>query len=98
MGLRFAILPVLAAFPALILAQAPPRMFSPWYADALRDILTLEESDAAGLERRIAANPEDFPARLQLMAYHQRADRAAFPEDRAKRVRHVFWLIEHHPD
>jgi hypothetical protein len=32
------------------------------------------------------------------MAYHQRGDRAGRPEDRAKRIRHTLWLIEHHPD
>lgn len=76
---------------------APP-MFSPWYAESLRGILGMEESDVANLERQLAANPEDFPARLQLMAYHQRGDRAWRPEDRRKRVQHALWLIEHHPD
>ena len=76
----------------------PPRMFSPWYAESLRDILALEEPDVARLEQQLAANPDDFPARLKLMAYHQRADRSSRQEDRAKRVRHALWLIEHHPD
>ena len=79
-------------------AQAPPPMFSPWYMEALRGILELEESDVARLEQQLAANPDDFPARLKLMAYHQRADRAIHPEDRAKRIRHALWLIEQHPD
>lgn len=78
--------------------QAPPPMFSPWYAAALRDILELGESDIARLEQRLAADPDDFPSRLKLMAYHQRADRSGRPEDRAKRVQHTLWLIEHHPD
>ena len=73
-------------------------MFSPWYGESLRDILELEESDVARLEQKLAANPDDFPTRLKLMAYHQRADRAGRHEDRAKRVQHAFWLIEHHPD
>jgi hypothetical protein len=73
-------------------------MFSPWYAESLRDILKLEKSDVARLEQRLAANPEDFPTRLKLMAYHQRADRAGRDEDRAQRVRHALWLIEHHSD
>lgn len=77
---------------------APVSQFSPWYAEALRDILDLEETDIPPLERRLAANPNDFPARLKLMAYHLRADRVANPEDRVKRLSHVLWLIEHHPD
>ena len=97
MGLRFAVLSMLAAFQTLT-AEAPPRMFSPWYAESLRDILTLEEPDAARLEQTLAANPEDFPSRLKLMAYYQRADRAGLPEDQAKRAQQALWLIQHHPD
>lgn len=73
-------------------------MFSPWYAEALRDILKLEEGDVARLEQNLAVNPEDFPTRLKLMAYHLRADRSSHPDDHSKRLRHVLWLIEHHPD
>ena len=69
-------------------------MFSPWYREALRGILDLEESDVARLEQQLATNPDDFPTRLKLMAYHQRADRAIHPEDRAERARHTLWLIE----
>ncbi len=73
-------------------------MFSPWYAESLRDILKLEDSDVARLEQKLAANPDDFPTRLKLMAYHQRADRAGRKEDRAQRAQHALWLIEHHPE
>jgi hypothetical protein len=76
----------------------PPRPFSPWYAEALRGILELEETDVARLEQQLAANPDDFPARLKLMAYFARADRSGRQEERAKRVRHALWLMEHHPD
>jgi hypothetical protein len=86
----------LAPLPAQ--AQPPPRMFSPWYVESLRGILDLEETDVVRLERQLAANPDDFPTRLKLMAYEGRADRTSRPEDRAKRVRHALWLIEHHPD
>jgi hypothetical protein len=75
----------------------PPPMFSPWYGESLRDILKLEESDVARLKQQLAASPDDFRTRLQLMAYHQRADRAGRREDRAERVQHTLWLIEHHP-
>ncbi len=90
---------MLAAGVAGLMAQvAPPPMFSPWYVDALRNILKLEASDAARLERKLDSNPEDFPTRLELMAYYLRADRISHPEDRAKRVGDVLWLIEHHPE
>jgi hypothetical protein len=85
-----------ASRPARVTLSPP--MFSPWYAESLRDILDLEESDVARLEQRLAANPEDFPTRLKLMAYHQRADRADHEEDRAQRVQQALWLIDHHPD
>jgi hypothetical protein len=73
-------------------------MFSPWYAESLRGILELEETDVARLERQLAADPDDIPTRLKLMAYEGRADRAPLQEDRAKRVRHALWLIQHHPE
>jgi hypothetical protein len=76
----------------------PPRLFSPWYVESLRDILELGESDVARLEQQLVANPDDFSARLKLMAYYQRADRSGRQEDRAKRVQHALWLIEHHPN
>jgi len=100
MGVRIAVLAALAIVVVLI-SQAqppPPRMFSPWYVESLRDILALEESDTARLEQRLATNPDDFPARLKLMAYYQRADQSGRREDRAKRVQHALWLIRHHPD
>ena len=84
----------LAALAALVV-QA---QFSPWYVESLRDILDLEAADVARLEQRLAANPDDLPARLKLMAYHQRADRYGRQEDRAKRAQHALWLIEHHPN
>ncbi|HSW51343.1 MAG TPA: hypothetical protein VLH09_14255 [Bryobacteraceae bacterium] len=106
MGLRVAALASLAAIviwtrmagSAQVSPPLPPPMFSPWYGEALRGVLQMEEADVARLEAQLAANPEDFPARLKLMAYHQRADRVVNPGDRAKRVRHALWLIEHHPE
>ena len=76
----------------------PPSMFSPWYVESLSDILKLEEPDVARLEQKLAANPDDFPTRLKLMAYYQRADRSSHQEDHSRRVRNVLWLIEYHPD
>ncbi|MCC6390388.1 MAG: hypothetical protein IT167_07280 [Bryobacterales bacterium] len=84
--------------PAQSAPTAAPPLFSPWYAESLRDILKLEQGDVANLERQLAANPDDFAARLKLMAYHQRGDRLDRPEDRAKRIQHALWLIEYHPD
>jgi hypothetical protein len=89
---------VVLAMATTMMAQAPPRMFGPWYAEALRDVLKLEESDAARLEESLAANPDDQSTRLKLMAYYQRADRINNAGDRAKRAQHALWLIEHHPE
>lgn len=94
MSIRFGGLVVLAA----LLAQSPPPMFSPWYVESLRDVLKLEAPDIARLERDLAAKPDDFRARLKLMAYHARADRASREEDRARRFLYALWLIEHHPE
>ncbi len=92
--MRIAVLAVILALPA----AAQP--FGRWYGEALsgNTIVDMDEGGAALLERALAANPEDQATRLKLMAYHQRADRASIPEDRAKLVRHVLWLIERHPD
>ena len=97
MGACFAVLAAFATFRP-VHAQPPPPMFSPWYAESLRGILELEPSDVARLELKLAANPEDLPTRLKLMAYHQRADRASHPQDRAQRARLALWLIEHQPE
>ncbi len=78
-------------------AHGPPAMFSPWYAEALRGVATLEPADVARLDSKLAANPTDAVARLQLMAYHQRADQAGRAASRAKRLQHALWLIEHNP-
>jgi hypothetical protein len=73
-------------------------MFSQWYSETLRDVLALEEGDVDRLERQLATNPDDLAARLKLMAYHVRADRAGLREDRRKRLQYAIWLIEHRPD
>jgi hypothetical protein len=62
-------IPLDEKLPRRVSAQAPPPMFSPWYAESLRGILTLEESGAARLEQNLAANPDDFPSLLKLLAY-----------------------------
>ena len=61
-------------------------------------VLELEEKDVARLEAELREHPNDFPARLQVMAYYQRADRIGPERDRSKRVAHALWLIEHHPE
>ncbi len=99
MTARLAALWVLvAAFPLVAPAQAPPPQFGPWYAPALRGILLLEPEDVDRLEHQLVANPDDQVARLQVMAYYSRADRAGEPADRARRADHFFWLLAHHPE
>lgn len=78
--------------------RAPPPMFSPAYVEALQDVLALEPHDVAELENRLVKNPDDFAARLKLMAYSMRADRAALPESRTRRAELMLWLVEHRPD
>jgi TonB family protein len=52
----------------------------------------LGPSEAGNLERRLQANPEDLAARDRLVAYYNRT--AA----REPRLKHILWLIEHHPE
>ncbi len=96
-GVALTLWPRASAERAQSAPAATPRLFSDGYWESLDDILKLEEGDVAKLERRLAADPDDFAARLKLMAYHQRADRIGRPEDRRKRIQHALWLIEHHP-
>jgi hypothetical protein len=90
-------LPV-AIFVISAYAQQPPPMLSPWYAESLRGVLQFEAQDVTRLEAELRAHPDDFRARLQAMAYYQRADRIGREPDRARRAAHALWLIEHHPE
>ena len=95
------VLVLCSAMEAVRAQPAPPPapgMFSRWDVESFVGRLKMEQSDVANLERQLATNPDDFPARLKLMAYHQRSDRVNRAEDRAKRAQHALWLIEHHPD
>jgi beta-lactamase regulating signal transducer with metallopeptidase domain len=78
--------------------RVPQPLFSRDYIDALQGVLNLEGPDVEALENRLARNPEDFEARLKLLAYHKRADRETLPESRQKRWELVFWLVDHHPE
>jgi hypothetical protein len=78
--------------------RVPPPMFSPQYVQALQGLLEMEPADVRALETRLAADPEDFAARLKLMAYCMRADRVALELSTRQRVELVLWLVEHHPE
>jgi beta-lactamase regulating signal transducer with metallopeptidase domain len=78
--------------------RVPPPMFSHAYVDALEGIPELEPSDVTALENQLEEDPKDFAARLKLIAYCMRADRAGLPENRSLRVGLVLWLVEHQPD
>jgi beta-lactamase regulating signal transducer with metallopeptidase domain len=78
--------------------RIPPPMFSHAYVEALQGVLDLEPSDAAALEQELEQRPEDFAARLKLIAYCLRADRVDLPGSRSRRVSLLLWLAEHHPE
>jgi hypothetical protein len=63
--------------------------------EAARD-MTQEQADA--LEQRVAVNPEDFDARLQLVTYYRTSSKVAWDKKLPGLRRHALWLIEHHPD
>lgn len=73
-------------------------MLSRSYAESLRDLGNWEEADRRRFEAQLKRAPEDAVTRLKLMAYLNRADRAAFPADRAQRLQLAQWLIERHPE
>jgi hypothetical protein len=78
--------------------RIPPPLFSQAYVEALRNVEALETEDAQELEKRLTENPDDFAARLKLIAYAMRADRAALEESRRSRADLVLWLVENRPD
>jgi hypothetical protein len=63
--------------------------------EAARD-LTQEQADA--LEERIAANPDDFDTRRQLVTYYRTSLKVAWDRKVPGLRRHALWLIEHHPE
>src|SRR5206468_9877826 len=84
--------------PAATKHRIPPPLFSQAYAEALSDVLALETEDVQKLEQRLTENPDDFAARLKLIAYAMRADRAGLEESRRSRTDLVLWLVENRPD
>lgn len=73
-------------------------MLSRSYAESLRDLGNWEEADRRRFEAQLKRAPEDADTQLKLMAYLNRADRAAFPADTAQRLELSQWLIERHPE
>jgi Zn-dependent protease with chaperone function len=63
--------------------------------EAARD-LTQEQANA--LEQRIAADPEDFDARRQLVTYYTTSSKVSWEHKVPGLRRHALWLIEHHPE
>lgn len=59
----------------------------------LGDGWTLTAPEAAKLESELERDPENLAARIRLLSYYTQY--TIFPELRSK---HLFWLIEHHPD
>jgi beta-lactamase regulating signal transducer with metallopeptidase domain len=78
--------------------RVPPPMFSRAYSEALQGVLELEPSDVGALEQQLSRSPEDFAARLKLIAYFTRADRLDAPDSRSRKIDLLLWLVEHRPD
>ena len=63
--------------------------------EAARD-MTQEQADA--LEEKLAANPQDFDVRQQLVQYYTASKNVAWDKKVPGLRRHALWLIEHHPE
>jgi tetratricopeptide (TPR) repeat protein len=59
----------------------------------------ISAKEAEALEKGLDTNPNDLTARTQLITYYfQEMIASRTPELEEKRVKHVLWLIEHHPE
>jgi tetratricopeptide (TPR) repeat protein len=66
-------------------------------ASVRRDNLTAK--DAKALEEGLNLNPDNLAARDQLIRYYfEETLTSQAPELEEKRDKHIFWLIEHHPE
>jgi tetratricopeptide (TPR) repeat protein len=54
--------------------------------------------EAATLEEKVAANPEDVQARSRLLNYYTFSSQSSSATRVETRRKHILWLIEHHPD
>jgi hypothetical protein len=54
--------------------------------------------EAAALEEKVAANPEDVQARTRLLTYYTFSLQTPTTTRVELRRKHVLWLIEHNPD
>ncbi len=63
--------------------------------EAARD---MTQAQADELEQKIAANPEDFETRRQLVTYYRASSTVAWDKKVPGLRRHALWLIEHHPE
>lgn len=57
----------------------------------------LSEAEANALEEALEAKPNDLRSRAKLLGYYFLRHRSS-PDARARRAKHVLWVIEHHPD
>jgi tetratricopeptide (TPR) repeat protein len=60
----------------------------------IRDAAKLAPGEAAEIEKRLEANPENLRDRLQLIGYYRLND----PAHREPRRKHMLWVIQNHPD
>ncbi len=83
---------------ALRFEQAPAQIDAkaPWLSGSYMDTLSrgnrITPDEAQRLEGYLQANPEDLTARGSLIAYYFQSG------IREPRLKHIFWLIEHHPE
>jgi hypothetical protein len=94
-GPRYIFIPIFMSFA---MALASLMRVTAQHAEeiALRG-LRLSPSEAANLERKLAAHPEDRNARIELLGYYSNGSYES-SEKTAARQRHLLWMVEHRPD
>ncbi|MCW5979445.1 MAG: M56 family metallopeptidase [Bryobacteraceae bacterium] len=90
-------IPILCAAAALQLTPPPPVPGAADWEDAypmqsLIEGWAMTPADAQAAESKLAAEPGDLALRMKLLSYYFQYAM------HQPRLRHIFWLIEHHPE
>jgi TonB family protein len=74
-------------------SSAPPFPPLPPDVAAVMQGLQLSQDQASGLEKMLVDSPDDTISHLKLIGYY-----SGGPEKKTDWLKHLFWLVDHHPE